>query len=69
MLKSHEDGICFLPALPKQWANGFIKGISARGGYTVDIEWKNGLMENAVIHEKASGSCNIITAKKIKIIH
>ena len=67
LMQSHEGGIYFLPALPKQWNNGFIKGMSARGGFTVDMEWKNGLMENAVIHAKASGSCSFITSKKLKV--
>lgn len=43
LIQSHESGIIrLLPALPKAWSNGTVKGIKARGNITVDMTWENG---------------------------
>jgi len=47
----YSDGrmIKLLPALPKEWRRGHIKGLRARGGFEVDIYWDNGAVTKAVI--------------------
>ncbi|MFD1771905.1 glycoside hydrolase family 95 protein [Sphingobacterium suaedae] len=42
LIQSHDGYIHLLPALPKAWASGAVKGLKARGNYTVDMVWEQG---------------------------
>lgn len=59
LLQSHREGIDLLPALPEAWSTGSVSGLRARGGYTVNISWKDGLLEEARITASLSGSCKV----------
>ncbi len=59
LLQSHNGVIHLLPALPKQWPKGFIKGIRARGGFEVDILWNDNELVSAEIYSEHGSACAI----------
>ena len=49
-----------LPALPKEWPTGTVRGLKARGGHTVDISWKDGRLTEATITPVKDGTLQLI---------
>jgi len=67
LLQSHTDEIHLLPALPAAWKEGSIKGLRARGGFEVNLQWENHSLIQTEIVAKVGGTCKIRYKDRVKI--
>ena len=68
LLQSSENVIHILPALPDAWPEGSVSGLRARGGFELDLEWKEGRAEKITIRSGKGGKTRLRWADTIREI-
>jgi alpha-L-fucosidase 2 len=66
LMQSQEDAIHLLPALPSVWKDGSIKGLVTRGGFVIDMTWKNNKVYELKIYSKIGGNCRLKVENTLK---
>lgn len=65
LVQSHLGEINLLPALPPALPEGRVSGLCARGGFEMDMEWKNGRLATLTVRSKAGNPCQIRYGSKV----
>jgi alpha-L-fucosidase 2 len=67
LLQSHLDEVHLLPALPTAWRDGEITGLVARGGFTIDMQWRQNKLLNARLSASNTGECRLRSGVPFRI--
>ena len=59
LLQSHDERIVLLPALPSAWPYGSARGLRARGGFEVELAWREGRLEGVRVTSTAGETCRL----------
>jgi alpha-L-fucosidase 2 len=68
LLQSHASEISILPALPKSWPTGSVKGLHARGAVEVDIDWKDGKASRVALRSSIGGTYKLRLDGRVEIV-
>lgn len=69
LLQSRRDEIRLLPALPATWKTGRAKGLCARDGFEVDLDWCEGRLRTAAIHSRLGRPCRVRYGDEVIELH
>lgn len=66
LVQSYDGAIHLLPALTNKWPDGEVKGLRARGGFTIDMKWEGGRVKELTIYSHLGGNCRLRIPNELK---
>lgn len=67
LLQSQHGAVELLPALPDAWKHGEARGLNARGGFTVDIVWADGVLQEAAIRSRYGKTLHVRSTTAVTV--
>lgn len=67
LVQSHLNELHLLPAIPEIWSTGKVSGLCARGGFEVNMEWKNKRLVKGTVKAERNAPCRIRTDVPLKV--
>jgi len=67
LVQSHEGKIDLLPALPGEWSNGRFDGVCARGGFELDLTWKDKTLTELEVLSKSGKTCHLTKCSDFRV--
>ncbi len=67
LVQSHAGELHLLPAVPSTWRAGAIQGVRARGGFVIDVQWRDGAVSGGTINSTLGGVARLRTAVPVTV--
>ena len=69
LIQSDRNVITLLPAIPAEWNDGKVSGLCARGGFVVDMSWKDGKPDMVIVHSQRGGKCTLVWNGNSQVVY